>query len=247
MAFRPWPGTATPKQFGPTSRMPQRRQVSSRLADCADVSPVVITTRDLAPRWPHSCATPSTASAGTVTTARSGAPGSAAGDGTLGIPSMSVACGFTACRAPANPASRMLSRMDRPTEPARWLAPTTATDRGANRGSRLATSARCSRPATASRYGLGSLSAALRGIGMLSSTTPSSSRRVTVSPASANTRSMALFSGSVEAVRTRTPCSRASETRCSSIRVATPRPCIPSATANATSADSGSAVPGADS
>ena len=79
---------------------------------------------------------------------------------------------------------------------------------------------------------------------MLSSMTPSSIRRVTVSPASANTRSIAMFSGSVEAVKTPTPRSRASETRCSSSRVATPRPCIRSATANATSADSGSAAAG---
>ena len=74
---------------------------------------------------------------------------------------------------------------------------------------------------------------------MLSSMTPSSSRRVTLSPASPNTRSMAVFSGSVEAVKTWIPRSRASETRCSSSRVATPRRCIRSATANATSAVSG--------
>ena len=215
--------------------------MSSRLADWAEVSPEVITTSDRDPRLPHSWATSSTAAAGTVTTARSGASGSAARLGTQGMPSMSSRCGFTACRVPVNPASRMLSRMDRPIEPGRWPAPTTATERGANSGSRLATSARCSRPATASRYVLGSLSPALPGMGMLSSITPSSSRRVTASPASANTRSMAVFSGSVEAVRTRTPRSRASETRCSSSRVATPRRCIRSATANATSAVSGSA------
>jgi hypothetical protein len=73
-------------------------------------------------------------------------------------------------------------------------------------------------------------------MGMVISTTPLSSRRVALSPASANTRSMAVFSGSVVAVRVRTPLARASETRCSSSRVATPRWCIRSATANATSA-----------
>ena len=77
---------------------------------------------------------------------------------------------------------------------------------------------------------------------MLSSTTPSSRRRRTPSPASANTRSMAVFSGRVDAVNTRTFRSRASETRCSSSRVATPRPCIWSATAKAISAVSGPPV-----
>ncbi len=71
---------------------------------------------------------------------------------------------------------------------------------------------------------------------MVSSTTPSSRRRVAFSPASANTRSMAVFSGSVAAVKTCTPRARASDTRCSSSSVATPRWCMLSATANATSA-----------
>ena len=78
VASRPRPGTATPKQFGPTSRIPHWRQMSSSLPDWAEVSPEVITTSDRAPRCPHSWATSSTAPAGTVTTARSGASGRAA-------------------------------------------------------------------------------------------------------------------------------------------------------------------------
>ena len=135
------PGTATPKEFGPTRRMPPRRLASSRPDSCAGVRPEVITTSDLAPRIPHSCATSTTRAAGTVTTARSGASGSAATDGTHGMPSMSPPCGLTAYKAPAKPASRMLSRIVRPIDPGRWLVPTTAADRGSSRGSRLATPA----------------------------------------------------------------------------------------------------------
>ena len=64
VASRPRLGTATPKQFGPTSRIPQRRQASSRPADWAEVSPEVITTIDRTPRLPHSWATSSTARRG---------------------------------------------------------------------------------------------------------------------------------------------------------------------------------------
>ena len=104
------------------------------------------------------------------------------------MPSMSPPCGLTAYRGPAKPASRILSRIVRPTDPGRWPAPTTATDRGASRGSRLATSACFSRPATASSQVLASPRAALRGTGMDSSTTPSSYLRRTASPASLSTR-----------------------------------------------------------
>ena len=151
VASRPRPGTATPKQFGPTSRMPQRRPASSRLADWAASSPELITTTERVPRLPSSWVTSTTPAAGTVMTARSGASGSAAAEGTLVTPGMCSSCGLTAYSAPAYPASRMFIRIDRPMEPGRCPAPTTATERGASSGSRLATSAVCSRPATASR------------------------------------------------------------------------------------------------
>ena len=125
--------------------------MSSSLPDWAEVSPEVITTSDRAPRCPQSWATSSTAPAGTVTTARSGASGRAATVAAAGTPSMLLTWGFTACKLPVNPASRMLFRMNRPIEPCRWPTPITATERGASSGSRLATSACCSRPATASR------------------------------------------------------------------------------------------------
>ena len=71
VASRPMPGTATPKQSGPTSRMPCLRHTASRSAQAAVSSPEVITTRDRTPRWPHRSATSSTAAAGTAITARS--------------------------------------------------------------------------------------------------------------------------------------------------------------------------------
>ena len=111
----------------------------------------MITTRHRTPRFPHSLATLDTWADGTATTTRSGTVGRSETDGRHGTPSISSACGFTANSAPAKPAPRMLSRIVRPMDPSRRLAPTTATDRGASSGARLATSARCSRPATASR------------------------------------------------------------------------------------------------
>ena len=50
------PGTAMPKQLGPTSLMPCLRQKASRSAPCAP-RPEVITTSDRTPRWPHCSAT----------------------------------------------------------------------------------------------------------------------------------------------------------------------------------------------
>ena len=100
VASRRMPGTAMPRQFGPTSRMPWRRQQSSSAPVAARSSPELITTSAPTPRSPHSSAIRSTAAAGTASTARSTGPGSAAGDGTHGTPSISEACGFTACTRP---------------------------------------------------------------------------------------------------------------------------------------------------
>jgi hypothetical protein len=105
------------------------------------------------------------------------------------MPSMSPPCGLTAYKAPTNPASRMLSRIVRPTDPERRLAPITATDLGLSSGSRLATAACFSRWATASRYVLASPRAVLGGTGIDNSTTPLPSLRRTASPASLSTRS----------------------------------------------------------
>ena len=50
VASRPMPGTATPKQFGPISRMPCRRQAASKSARAASSRPEVITTHARTPR-----------------------------------------------------------------------------------------------------------------------------------------------------------------------------------------------------
>jgi hypothetical protein len=75
-----------------------------------------------------------------------------------------------------------------------------------------------------------------------SSTAPSATLRRTGSPASANTRSIALFSSSVVAPNAVSPRRRASDTRCSSSSVAMPRWCMSSDTAKATSAVPGIVV-----
>src|SRR5262249_38865133 len=83
---RPRPGTATPKQFGPTSRIPCCRQVSSRWVFPETPRPELITTRHRAPRFPHSLATLHTWAGGTATTASTGAVGRADTDGRRGPP-----------------------------------------------------------------------------------------------------------------------------------------------------------------
>ena len=90
VAPSPIPGTARPKEFGPTRRMLPCRVASSRPESCAGVKSEVITTSDPTPRLPHSSAAATTRAAGTATTARSGASGSSATDGTHGMPSMSL-------------------------------------------------------------------------------------------------------------------------------------------------------------
>ena len=103
VASRPMPGTATPKQSGPTSRMPCRRHTASRSAQAAASSPDVITTSDRTPRWPHCSATPSTAGAGTAMTARSAGSGRSSTESRHRSPSICRARGFTVYRRPAYP------------------------------------------------------------------------------------------------------------------------------------------------
>ena len=151
VASRPMAGTATPKQLGPTSRMPCLRHTASRSAQAAASRPDAITTSDRTPRWPHCSATPSTAGAGTATTARSAGSGRSSTEARHRSPSICRARGFTVYRRPAKPPARMFSRMTRPIDSRRRLAPITTTDSGASRCRRLATSALLSRSATALR------------------------------------------------------------------------------------------------
>ena len=94
VASSPMPGTAMPKQFGPTSRMPYLRQVASRSGPAAP-SPEVTTTSERTPRRPHCSATSGTAGAGTATIARSTSSGRSATERTHGTPATSSACGLT--------------------------------------------------------------------------------------------------------------------------------------------------------
>jgi hypothetical protein len=76
-----------PRQFGPISRIPEERQTASscrwRSAPSGPVSanPAEITTSARTPAAAHSSAAPTTAWAGTATTARSTGPGTSATEG----------------------------------------------------------------------------------------------------------------------------------------------------------------------
>src|SRR5215472_16017365 len=111
VAFRPMPGTAMPKQFGPTRRMPNLRQVARSSAPVSATMPAEMTTSDLAPARPQSCAAATTLAAGTAITARSGGCGRPAADGTLGTPATEVAFGLIANTWPLNPAASMLRKI----------------------------------------------------------------------------------------------------------------------------------------
>src|SRR5579875_3414341 len=95
VAFSLSGGTAMPKQFGPTRRMPYLRQIASSREPASASMPEVTTTSERAPRRPHSPATSVTLGAGTAITATSGGSGRSATDGTHGTPSTDRACGFT--------------------------------------------------------------------------------------------------------------------------------------------------------
>ena len=204
--------------------------------------PEVITTSDRTPRFPHSLATLDTGPA-----APRPPPGRAPRAGrkpTAGTarPRSPPRAGSPRTARPAKPASRMLSRIVRPDGPpppagARPPRPTAepATGRGWPRppaapGPPPRPDRGCPRPAPC------------RGGSAWSARSRRRHRRRAGSPASANTRSMGAFSGRVVAVKACTRRARPSDTRCSSSRVAIPRPCMSSATANAISARPGGPV-----
>ena len=111
-------------------------------------------------------------------------------------PAMSRACGLTAYSAPVNPALTMFIRIARPMTPA-GARPRPRPPNAARAGLQAGHVGALLPAGYRVEIVLASLSATLCGIGMLSSTTPSSRRRRAHSPASANTRSMAAFSGRV--------------------------------------------------
>ena len=97
----------TPRQFGPTRRMPVARQIptSSRWAAApsspTSAKPAVSTSSARTPRAPQARATSRTPAFGTAITASSTGSGRSATEGTEGSPCTSVAARLTTWRRPA--------------------------------------------------------------------------------------------------------------------------------------------------
>ena len=112
-------------------------------------------------------------------------------------------------------------------------APITATERGLSTRATAATAAVRSRSSNLRRASSPS------SVGNSSSIPSGEARTWTGKPDSRKTLIMRRFSGSTVAVKVVTPRAPATCARCAISTVARPRPCISSATANATSARSG--------
>ena len=164
---------ATPRQFGPTTRMPARcaARTSARCAAAPagpdSANPAEITTRPCAPARAASRTTSVTASGGTATTARSTSSPASAADGYAGSPATVAALGCTGTIAPAKPPSRRCPSSAAPTPWPVVLAPYTAMPRGASSRAIDRASVRCSRPRCTSSV------ASVGAIGKLRCTTPS--------------------------------------------------------------------------
>ena len=215
-------GFATPRQSGPTIRMPASRQTASSSPAAATA---VSTTRTLAPFAPHARAASTTASAGTAMTASSTAPSTPA----------SAPLSGTTCSAPAKPPARRLRTTSPPGVPGAPDPPITATEAGRRTCATAATSAVRWRSSKRSRAARDS------DVGNSSSTSPSDRCATTGKPESWKTPSIRRFSDSTFALNVSIPSSAAACARWASSTVAIPWPCQASATANATSARPGAA------
>ena len=120
-----------------------------------------------------------------------------------------------------------------PNESGRRDAPITATERGRSTRSTAATAATRSRSSNLRR------ASAPSSVGNSSSMPSGDACTSTGNPDSRKTLIIRRFSGSTVAVNVVTPRAAATCARCAISTVASPRPCISSATANATSARSG--------
>ena len=129
-------GLATPREFGPTIRMPAARQTASssswraRPAGPISAKPAVRTTSARTPLAAHARATSTTAFAGTTITASSTSPSTSPIERTVGRPATSPPCTLTRCSDPENPAAIRLRTTSPPTVPSRRDAPITATEDG---------------------------------------------------------------------------------------------------------------------
>ena len=205
------PGLATPRESGPTSRIPAERQTATSSSTSA--TPGVSTTRARTPAAAHACAAVTTASAGTAITASSASVISSPASRTWTGPSKPAASSVRATPPP----------------------PITATDDGRSTCATAATSAvrwRSSKCRRASRDS---------DVGNSSSISPSDRRETTGKPESWNTPSIGRFSDRTLAVKVSIRSSAAACARWASSTVAIPWPCQASATAKATSARPGDA------
>ncbi len=230
---------STPRQFGPTSRMPLARQTSSSSAWRArpraptSANPAERTTSARTPAAPHSRATWTTAAAGTATTASSTGSGTAAIERYAGRPPTTSSRGWTTDRRPRYPAVRRLLSTAAPTDPSRLDTPMTATEAGRSTCATAAVAAIWSRSSNRARAS--SPSAA----GNVTRSSPGSDRTSTANPELRNTWIIRWLSGSTTASKVTIPSALASSDRWASRTVEIPRPCQSSATSNATSARSG--------
>ena len=181
------------------------------------------------PRAPHTGAR--------AITARSTGPGRSSTDATQGTPSMVLACGLTAYTGPVKPPVTMLRRMARPS------VPPCLADHGDRSRPQQRAQAGHVRPAFPAGHRLQVTAqpvivfAIRQGEGQLDHLTGYPPLR-----GQAGIREDAQHRGVLGqrlCEERRRPRCRASQTRCSSSRLAMPRPCTSSGTANATSARPG--------
>ena len=138
VAFSRTAGSAltTPRQFGPTIRMPRDRAAatssrsSSWPASSRSPKPPETTTTPRTPLRPHCSMTSDTPAAGTAITARSTSSGTSSTLGYARTPPMCRASGWTGYTGPANPYAIRLANTTCPIFAGSVLAPITATEPG---------------------------------------------------------------------------------------------------------------------
>ena len=142
VALSPIGGRMMPRQLGPIMRTPCARAAartsvsSNRPSAPVSPKPAERTTALRDPARPASSMTVGTVAAGVVTRIRSIRCPISAMEAWQGRPATLRYLGLTATSSPVYPLERRLSNAMRPREPARSLAPITATLRGAKRCSR---------------------------------------------------------------------------------------------------------------
>ena len=215
-------GLATPREFGPTIRMPAARQTASssswraRPAGPISAKPAVRTTSARTPLAAHARATSTTAFAGTTITASSTSPSTSPIERTVGRPATSPPCTLTRCSDPEKPAAIRLRTTSPPTVPSRRDAPITATEDGRRTCATAATSAsrwRSSKRRRASRDS---------DVGNSISIASPDRRAEMRNPDSWNTPSIRWLPDRTVAVNVSTPAADAAWARCASSTVAIP-------------------------